>query len=353
VANVRARRNLALLARDFAEARPSLEARPTRFFFSVTERCNLRCAHCITHAPERTRTGAARTMSPAVLDALRDDFAFGDYFAFVHGGESMTAPIFHDVLDAIRAARAGEPYVAHLLTNGVLFGPAAAERLARAGVSSVSVSLDGATPATNDAIREGGRLDDVVARLADVLAWRRGEAVDLRIGLSFVVLAQNVRELGAFVELGARLGVDWIKLEEGVPATEFAKRSLISCTAPDVREAIAAATAQGRALGVVMVDHTRERAIWRCRLDDDTRAFLEADEHANRCVIHPCRTPWETVCVEPNGDVRVLDFFGPILGNVLRAPLAELWNHAAARAARERSRAARVCGAGPVVCVGA
>jgi MoaA/NifB/PqqE/SkfB family radical SAM enzyme len=233
----------------------------------------------------------------------------------------------------------------------VLFGPSVAQRLFGAGVSSVSVSLDGATAATNDAIREGGRWGDVVTRLRDVLAWRRGERADLRVGLSYVVLAQNVRELDAFVDLGAELGVDWIKLEEGVPATEFARRSLVSCAAAEVRSAIDTALARGRSRGLVMVDHTRDRALFRCKLDDDARAFLEADEHANRSVIHPCRTPWDTACIEPNGDVRVLDFFGPIAGNVLRTPLAQLWNNREARDARERSRRARICGAGPVTCL--
>jgi MoaA/NifB/PqqE/SkfB family radical SAM enzyme len=293
-------------------------------------------------------------MTPAVLDALRDDLALADYFAFVHGGESLTAPILFDVLDAIRSARGAEPWTAHLLTNGVLLSPAIAERLVRAGVSSLSVSLDGATASTNDAIRVGSRFDEVVRRLGEVLAWRKGEAVDLRIGLSYVILAQNAHELDALVDLGARLGVDWIKLEEGVPATEFARRSLVSCGAPQTRRAIDRALARGRERGIVMVDHTFDRAVWRCRLDrePEVRAFLEADEFANRGPIHPCRTPWETACVEPDGSVRAVDFFGPVLGNVVATPLRDLWNAPAAQEARERSRLARVCGpVGPVTCV--
>jgi MoaA/NifB/PqqE/SkfB family radical SAM enzyme len=348
-----ARRNLALRDRELVDGRSVLEARPSRFFFSVTERCNLRCEHCITHAPERTSSGAARTMTPAVLDALRDDLGLGTYFAFVHGGESLTAPILFDVLRAIKEARGREPYVAHLLTNGLLLTPRSAERLVEAGVSSISVSLDGASARTNDTIRTGGRFLDVRRNLAEVLAWRRGEGIDrLRLGLSFVVLQQNVHELGAFVELAADLGVDWVKLEEGVPATEFARRSLVSCGSGAVRDAVGAAVRLGRERGLVVVDHTIEREVWRCRLDDDARAFLEADEYANRGAIHPCRTPWETVCVEPNGDVRVVDFYGPIVGNVTHAPLARLWNEGEAQAARERSRLARVCGpSGPVTCV--
>jgi cyclomaltodextrinase / maltogenic alpha-amylase / neopullulanase len=351
IAPARARRNLVLRDRELIDGRSVLEARPSRFFFSVTERCNLRCGHCITHAPALTASGAARTMTPAVLDALRDDLGLADYFAFVHGGESLTAPVLFDVLSAIRSARGAEPWVAHLLTNGMLLTPRTADRLVRAGVSSISVSLDGATSATNDAIRTGSSLTDVRMHLEDVLRWRQGEHVDVRVGLSFVVLQQNVHELGAFVDLAAALGVDWVKLEEGVPATEFARRSLVSCTSPAVRDAVHRAVARGKEHGLVVVDHTIDRAVWRCRLDEDTRAFLAADEHANRAAIHPCRTPWETVCVEPNGDIHVQDFFGPIAGNVTQTPLATLWNAPVACEARERSKSARLCGTGPVSCV--
>lgn len=348
----RARRNLALRDREMADGRATVEGRPSRFFFSVTERCNLRCGHCITNAPAMTKSGAARTMTPAVLDALRDDLGLATYFAFVHGGESLTAPIFFDVLGAVKEARGHEPYVAHLLTNGALLGESTVARLVASGVSSISISLDGATAAVNDAIRAGGSLDDVCRNIDAAVKWRARTSADLRLGLSYVILAQNVHEIGAFVELAARLGVDWVKLEEGVPATELARRSLVSCESAPVREAVARAVARGRELGLVVVDHTIDRPVWRCRLDQEpeTRAVVVADEYANRCDIHPCRSAWESVFIEPNGDVRVQDFFGPIVGNVTQTPLATLWNEDAARELRDRSRLARLCGAGPVTC---
>lgn len=345
------RRNLVLRDREMEANRTTVEGRPSRFFFSVTERCNLRCAHCITHAPELTKSGAARTMTPAVVDALRADLGLGTYFAFVHGGESLTAPIFFDLLDAIRSTRGAEPSVVHLLTNGLLLDDAIAERLVGQGVSSLSVSLDGATAATNDVIRVGGRFEQVCGNVESVTAWRRRTGADLRIGLSYVVLSQNATEVGAFVELAARLGVDWVKIEEGVPATEFARRSLVSCASPPMRAGIDRALERGRELGLVMVDHTVDRAVWRCRLDAGTRVFLAADEHANRAEIHPCRTPWETACIEPNGDVHVRDFFGPIVGNVTSTPLASMWNAPEAIELRERSIRDRVCGHGPVTCL--
>ncbi len=338
---------------DFVAGALAPRMGPTRIDFAVTELCNLRCRHCITHAPTKTRGGAARTLSPWVLDRVRDDLAYADYFGFVHGGEPLASPVLFDVLRAIRVARSGFPYVAHVLTNGVLLGERNLARLVEHGVRSISVSLDGATAATNDAIRDGGRFDDVVAHLRGAVRARRTLGADLRLGISFVVMRSNVDELDAFVDLAADLGVDWIKLEEAVPVNDFARRSLLRMDRPASRDRVARAVERGQARGLVVVDHTAPPPVWRCRVADDDamRAFLAADEFANRSEIHPCRAAWETACVEPNGDVRIGDFFGAVLGNVTRGSLGDLWSSDIARSERVRAQTTRLCGAGPVTCI--
>ena len=97
--------NLAQRDADLRASAVTTRARPTRLDFAVTERCNLRCRHCITAAPDRTRDGSARTLSPRLVDRLRDDLAFAEYAGFVHGGEPLATPALFDVLDALRAAR--------------------------------------------------------------------------------------------------------------------------------------------------------------------------------------------------------------------------------------------------------
>jgi MoaA/NifB/PqqE/SkfB family radical SAM enzyme len=347
----RVRRNLALLEEDFRDARPIPEARPVRFDFAVTERCNLACLHCITHAPTRTQDGTARTLGPRFLDVLRGDLAYARYAGFVHGGESLTAPIFWDILAALKTARGHEPYVAHLLTNGLLLTESTTVRLVEAGVNSLSVSLDGATEAVSDAIRVGGRFARVTAQLAAVARARAAHGWDLRLGLSYVALDSNVHELSAFVELAARLGVDWVKLEEGAPANAYAARSLLRPDDARLRDAVAQAVLRGRALGLVVVDHTQERPRYVCRNTEEAEADLRADEFANRSDINACRSPWETACIEASGDVRLGDFWGPRLGNLMDAPLVDLFSGPAAREWRMRSQNERVCGPGAVTCL--
>lgn len=336
---------------DFAAGALAPRVGPTRIDFAVTELCNLRCRHCITHAPTRTRGGSARTLSPWLVDRLRDGLAHADYFGFVHGGESLASPALYDVLRAIRLARGGFPWTAHLLTNGVLLGERTFHKLAEHGVRSISVSLDGATAATNDAVRDGGRFDLVVANLRDAVRARRTLSLDVRLGISLVVLRSNVDELDAFVDLAADVGVDWVKLEEAAPVNDWAARSLVRPDHAATRARVERAAARARSLGLVVVDHTAPPKVWRCQLDDGARVFLEADEHANRSAIHPCRVGWETACIEPNGDVRIGDFFGPILGSVADESLDALWGNEVARSERVRAKAARLCGDGPVTCV--
>ena len=340
-----ARRNLTLRDQDLVAASPSATARPSRFSFSLGDCHDPRCVRCIAHG------SAARSLSSGVLDALADDLGYGDHFAFGHGVEALTAPLFWEVLDAIASARGSEPHVVHLLTDGLRLEPRVAGRLVANGVGSIAIALDAATAATADAIRPGARFHDVRENLRSVLAWRVREGADLRVGISVVVLQQNVAELDAIVDLAADLGADWVKLDEGTGATPFAKRSRLAYSAADVRVAIHRAMHRGRARGIVMVDHTRDLTVWRCRLDPSTRDFLEGDEYANRGPIHPCRSPWETACIEPDGDVRVRDFLGPRVGNVVQTPLSSLWNAPEAQALRIAVGRARLCGAGPVTCV--
>ncbi|HZF50583.1 MAG TPA: alpha-amylase family glycosyl hydrolase [Polyangiaceae bacterium] len=353
------RRRLAVLhnekLRDAELRAGSLTARswPSRIDLSITEVCNLQCRHCITLAPERTRARTARTLEPWLLDRLRDPLAFASYVGFVHGGEPLAAPNLFDVLGAVGEARRGAPTMIHLLTNGLLLSERMSARLFEAGVRSVAVSLDGASAETNDAIRSGGRFGQVVENLRSASRLRRSLGADVRIGISFVILRQNAGEAATMVDLCADLGIEWLKLEEAVPATPFAERSLLRADDAGLREAVLAAVERGRALGIRVMDHTAMPRVWRCKLAEDPRAaeLLRADEFVNRSEIHPCRAPWEHACIEPNGDVRMATFFNPVIGNLAEEPLSSVWNGPGAVSDRARSRASRLCGDGPATCV--
>lgn len=339
--------------RDFVASAERVSSRPTRLDVALTERCNLRCAHCITHAPARTASRQAREWSPWLIDHLRDDLAHAEHLGFVHGGESLVSPQLVPVLEALREERRGLPTMVHLLTNGILLTAKKAEELVQLGVKSIAVSLDGATAQTNDNIRQGGRFQQIIENLRDVARLRRNRLLDVRLGISMVLLAQNIHEINAMVDLCAELGFDWLKLEEAVPVNVFAQTSLVRLDHGPAAEIVRQFNFINHNHGVTIVDHTVEKSIWRCQLDQDEigRTFLEADGFANGTMIHPCRSPWEIACIEANGDVRLGHFFGPVLGNVAEKPLVQLWNGVVAQEVRGQAMAARPCKKGPVTCL--
>jgi MoaA/NifB/PqqE/SkfB family radical SAM enzyme len=332
--------NAALAAQAFRDGHVATPAYPARLYLTVTEACNLRCLHCITDAPERSRSGTARTLAPWLLDALDEAFAHADHVAFTHGGESLTAPGFGEVLRRIQRARGGRRTDVHLITNGTLLDEARLRSLIERGVTSLMVSLDGATARSNDAIRVLGRFDRVVAHLAGAVKLRAELGADLRIGVSTVLGRSNVGELAAIGRLCRDLGVDWLKVEETYPATPFARRDAIAADAPEVRAAMAALRDALAGSPIVLVDHLAPPAGCACGGDPAVAAFQAADDFANRFAFRPCRAAWQQAAVDPDGTVHVGDYAGPALGNLLDAPFLDLWNAPAAIAVRERALAA-------------
>lgn len=320
-------------------------AYPIRLYLTVTERCNLRCAHCITDAPQRTTSGRAREIQPWLIDALAPAFAHADYVAFTHGGESLVSRRFHDVLRAIATARGRRPGRAdvHLISNGMLLDEDRVGELADLGVTSLMVSLDGATSAVNDRIRVLGKRDTVVANLRAAIELRARRGLDLRIGISTVVGATNITELPALGRLARELGVDWLKIEETYPATSFARRDLLAPNARAVVDAMAALRDALAGGDVVLVDHLAPPSGCVCSGDASVIAFRAADDFANRVTFRPCRAAWEQAAIDPDGTVHAVDYAGPVLGNLLDAPMLALWNAAPIIALRESARAARAC----------
>ncbi|MBL9019367.1 MAG: radical SAM protein, partial [Myxococcales bacterium] len=335
-------RNAALAAEAFVAGHVESPAYPARLYLTVTEACNLRCAHCITDAPARTRSGRARTVQPWLLDALDEAFAHADYVAFTHGGESLASPVFPDVLRRIARARHRRPGRAdvHLVSNGTLLDEERVAALVELGVTSIMISLDGATAATNDRIRVLGRFDTVVSHIAAAVRLRARRGVDLRLGISTVVGASNVTELPALGRLCRELGVDWLKIEETYPATPFARQDLLAPDAPEIAAAMAALRDTLAGSGLVLVDHLAPPSLCACSGDPASVAFRAADDFANRATFRPCRAAWEQAAIDPDGVVHLVDYAGAPLGNLLDAPLLALWNAAPALAARDRALAA-------------
>jgi cyclomaltodextrinase len=337
-------RNGELAAHAFVEGAVDLPTYPRRLNLTVTEACNLRCQHCITDAPARTREGRARTAPPWLLAALSDAFAHAEHIAFTHGGESLASPALFDVLRAITRARAAagasHRVDLHLATNGMLLDADRLRALVDLGVTSLMVSVDGATPATNDRIRVLGDLHRVLDHVAGAIAYRERTGADLRVGISTVLGRANAGELAALGRTAVSLDIDWLKIEETYPVNGFSRADALAPDAETVTAAMAALRDAIAGSSLTLVDHLAPPATCTCSGDPRAAAFRAADDFAHRARFRPCRAAWESAAIAPDGVVHLVDHAGPALGSLLDATFLELWNAPPAITARTAALAA-------------
>jgi len=113
----------------------------TYLFWETTTACNLSCRHCGTScAPSTALDNELSTAEiKAVFDTIIEDFDPKKITVAVTGGEPLLRPDVFEVCAhfASRGMRWG------MVTNGLLFNDRAIELANKAGMGSVSVSIDG------------------------------------------------------------------------------------------------------------------------------------------------------------------------------------------------------------------
>ncbi|MEW6321982.1 MAG: radical SAM protein [Acidobacteriota bacterium] len=175
-------------------------------FWETTKACNLECRHC--------RAVPERGIGPTTLDTA-ESFALLDAIGVVakpvlilSGGEPLYRP---DIFDLAEYGVA-KGFRMALATNGTLVDEAVARRVAAAGISRVSVSLDGAVEPTHDGFR--GVPGAFRAALRGI---RNLRAEGVSVQINSTIAKHNVTELPAMLDLALSLGADALHIFMLVP----------------------------------------------------------------------------------------------------------------------------------------
>ena len=174
--------------------------RPWNLIAELTYRCPLRCPYCSNptdHAAIRDDLGA---------DAWGRVFAEAAALGCVHVGLTGGEPSARRDLDAIvRHAAAAGLYV-HLVTAGLPLRPEALPALRDAGLRSVQLSIQDATPETSDAI---AGTESFARKLAVARAVRD---VGLALTINVVLHRHNLERVGELIALARELDADRLEL---------------------------------------------------------------------------------------------------------------------------------------------
>jgi MoaA/NifB/PqqE/SkfB family radical SAM enzyme len=358
------RNNLRLSQIEYQLQHLRLASQPRCLGLVLGNACNIDCIHCY-----QPRNGDNLLRPAGIGRELRREFlGLYPYLSTlrVQGGEVFALAGFGELLEDVEAT-AGRPILS-ASTNGTLIDEAWAERIVRLPFSNLTVSIDGATPATFARLRRGSDLDAVLGNLRRIQRWKEKLGSELpHLDSFFVVMRSNFREIPQYLQLMREHGIGDVSFQ----TLEINRENTLRT--PDIErdEAIADPTEAAELHRVLQDAWTRERPHFRMIRASGLRSLLErhgldaaflteettglypdsdglASSPAGESGPAPfdlCPNPWTTLFVVENGDVR-LCFLSEPIGNLYAAPLAGLWNCPQALANRSQMIAGRYLASG-------
>jgi radical SAM protein len=180
------------------KGRLNFNQRPMLVFWEVTRACQLACKHCRASATMDPLPGELTTAEG--LDLIDQVAAFGRPYPILvlTGGDCLLRP---DLFELVKHAKGLGMPVALSPSITPQLTPETIQRMVSSGISAVSISLDGAMPATHDGVRGiPGHFEETIKGITAL------SAAGLTVQVNTTVMRANVDELADIADLIARAG---------------------------------------------------------------------------------------------------------------------------------------------------
>lgn len=262
----------------------------------LTWRCNERCAMCYLGPDWGKGRKNDELTTEEVFRLLRDIHDAGCFELLLTGGEVCLRKDLPEIVDF--AGKLG--FMLTIKTNGTMMTPELAEVFARNPVSTVDMSLLGASAETHDLVTKiPGSFDKTMKGIELV------RAVGLKVKLNYTALKLNYREVVAAGRLAKSMGCEFEWSSQVTPRDD---RSVIPLTLrleePEMK--------QMQELKVAQV--TEEHGAW------------EATEYSNDGWF--CGAGNYSFNVTPYGEVQPCLLMRMDCGNVRDQSFLDIWNEA-------------------------
>ncbi len=175
------------------------EHRLRYLFWETTRACNLRCRHCGSDCSVAKPDELATDEIKAVFQSIASDFDAGSIMVAVTGGEPL---LRKDLLDVMGYA-SSLGFKWGMVTNGMLVDAEVVEKCRQAGMSTVTVSVDGLKEA-HEYIRKGGSFERTIEALK---LFKRSGYFSV-VQATTCVSQYNIGDLPGLYELFSGLGID-------------------------------------------------------------------------------------------------------------------------------------------------
>lgn len=167
---------------------------PRIIAWEITRSCNLSCVHCRASAQHGPYENELSTQE--CFDLVDEIASFSKPIIILTGGEPLMRP---DIFEVAKKARSAGLTVV-MAPNGTLLDDEMARKMVDAGISRISVSIDGATAASHDSFRKvPGAFDKAIAGIE--AAKRAG----IKFQINTTVTKLNKDDLPGILDLALKM----------------------------------------------------------------------------------------------------------------------------------------------------
>ncbi len=194
-----------------------------RLYIEPTSGCNLRCQTCIRNTWNEPFGSMSFELFERLCRQIKE-MPFLQSIVLAGFGE----PLFHpEVVKMVRLLKESVRASVEITTNGTLLTEEMSDQLLEAGLDRLWVSFDGTSETSFDDIRRGASFRAVLKNVQKLreLATRKNRP--LAIGISFVVMRDNIEDIKNIQELILEVGADQVLMSNVLPYTEEMERKML------------------------------------------------------------------------------------------------------------------------------
>ncbi len=302
---------------------------PQRIIVQVTNRCQLQCPMCLINEDRKLID-----LPDEVLSKLEEVIPYTTYVA-LSGGEPLLYKKLPDFFD--KFAKPDGPII-DFVTNGILLDDKLIINIVEKGVA-VYISLNGATKETHELTRPGTRFEDLLGKFRKLSDLKKKTKSKTLIGISYVMIKNNMAEMPKIIDLMENLGIDTIRFAYYLAGSEYQRQNYL----PDQDKKI---------LNQYFLE-TRIRAFEKkitayvpkfyvINEDEEYNSSMGNMERKYPTIENPlmqtfnstnyfgnsweCHEPWTTAIIDMEGLVHPCCMSYVTLGDLKKQSFSEIWN---------------------------
>ncbi len=204
---------------------------PTKLFVETTTRCNLNCFMCVKQ--NRGSEICEGDFSPELFTRLEPALPHLEALILNGIGEPLLNPHLESFIRRAKKLMPATGWIG-FQSNGVLMTHLRAVSLVDAGLDKVCISIDAIAPEQFKKLREGGEVDDIDIALSALKdAKELCNRPEVKIGIEFVAMSSNIRELPATLEWAASRGASFAIVTHVLPYDELHAHEAVFCNITD------------------------------------------------------------------------------------------------------------------------